>query len=525
MSGAGSPSKFVQTLLLSGGQKLGIFSRPTVEKLKHFEQRTKLRQLCAVATGARPADKIVLEYAELLINDALDVIDFVYEKRTLIPTIDAPKEIKYDIIRRIVKAAVRLSLYREVDEICDRQREELGIADWARLKALAYYAYDPEKAIWHYECARSESKYIEEEDITRLAQLYLETNQFEKAIRTSARIADNDKKGEYCFFLQNADRQMCSAPAQRFIEYFRSHRMDAVLLSEKAQPIAMGDRRRARETAEGPLVSVIVPVFNARETLETAVGSLRSQTYENLEILIFDDMSTDGSLAYLTEIAKSDPRISVFTNPHNVGPYVSKNIGMRIARGDYITFADGDDFNHPQRIAIHLQHMNEKPDKIVSFSKWVRMTDDGEILIQRWGPALYSHRNNSSLFLKKSALDEIGYFDCARADADFELNKRIDFLYGRSKTIQIPLVLSIAGVKSNSLTMGTELGLNAERFSQPRLDYKKSILRRYLERGIVDVGIQFPDTTDFCEKPKEMRVDRANLEVVISSHRARFRDR
>lgn len=94
---------------------------------------------------------------------------------------------------------------------------------------------------------------------------------------------------------------------------------------------------------ERPLVSVIIPVFNAEKYIKRALSSLVSQTYENIEIICVNDGSTDHSANILERMAESDNRVKVITQV-NSGPAKARNTGLDIARGKYISFVDSDDF-------------------------------------------------------------------------------------------------------------------------------------------------------------------------------------
>lgn len=97
---------------------------------------------------------------------------------------------------------------------------------------------------------------------------------------------------------------------------------------------------------EQDLISVIVPVFNIKEYLERCVDSILAQTWENLEILLVDDGSTDGTELLVDELAGKDERIRVF-HERNGGSSVARNWGIREARGKYLGFVDSDDFIEP----------------------------------------------------------------------------------------------------------------------------------------------------------------------------------
>lgn len=97
-----------------------------------------------------------------------------------------------------------------------------------------------------------------------------------------------------------------------------------------------------------PLLSVIIPVYNAEKFLEESVNSVRSQTLKDLEILLVNDCSTDHSGDVARQLAKEDSRIKVFDMPENRGPGIARNVALDYADGDYCTFMDSDDLLHPE---------------------------------------------------------------------------------------------------------------------------------------------------------------------------------
>lgn len=92
-----------------------------------------------------------------------------------------------------------------------------------------------------------------------------------------------------------------------------------------------------------PLISVIVPVFNMEQYLKQCLDSVTMQTFENIEIICIDDGSTDNSPAILAEYAARDSRIIIHTQP-NAGLSAARNAGLRMARGEWITGLDSDDW-------------------------------------------------------------------------------------------------------------------------------------------------------------------------------------
>ena len=95
------------------------------------------------------------------------------------------------------------------------------------------------------------------------------------------------------------------------------------------------------------MISVIIPVFNTREYLDKCIASVVNQSYRDLEILLIDDCSTDGSSELLERWAEKDSRIFVIHKEQNTGVSDSRNIGLITAQGDYIAFVDSDDWLDP----------------------------------------------------------------------------------------------------------------------------------------------------------------------------------
>jgi len=90
-------------------------------------------------------------------------------------------------------------------------------------------------------------------------------------------------------------------------------------------------------------ISVIVPVFNNKKYIEHCVYSIINQSLSNIEIILVNDGSTDGSYELLERLSQSDERIKVI-HKSNGGPGSARNIGIENARGEYVSFIDSDDW-------------------------------------------------------------------------------------------------------------------------------------------------------------------------------------
>lgn len=104
---------------------------------------------------------------------------------------------------------------------------------------------------------------------------------------------------------------------------------------------------------ENILVSLIVPIYNAGKYLEENLLSICKQTYKNLEIILIDDGSTDGSNHIIDAFAQKDARIKII-HQHNSGVSTARNTGINAATGDYICFSDADDLLMPDYVSYLL---------------------------------------------------------------------------------------------------------------------------------------------------------------------------
>jgi glycosyltransferase involved in cell wall biosynthesis len=106
------------------------------------------------------------------------------------------------------------------------------------------------------------------------------------------------------------------------------------------------------------LVSCIVPVFNGERYLREALNSILAQTYRVVEIIVADDGSTDGTAAL---VASYGGQVHYVRQP-NAGPAAARNLGLRMARGQFVAFLDQDDLWHPEKLARQLARFQARPE-------------------------------------------------------------------------------------------------------------------------------------------------------------------
>ncbi|HUU49642.1 MAG TPA: glycosyltransferase [Nitrospinota bacterium] len=120
-----------------------------------------------------------------------------------------------------------------------------------------------------------------------------------------------------------------------------------------------------------PLVSIIMPTYNRRELLSEAIGSVLNQTYENFQLVIVDDGSTDGTKDMIKEYR--DPRIK-YIFQKNRGVSGARNRGVFESSGEYVSFLDSDDLWKRDKLKIQTDLMNNKNDIFISYTDeiWMR---------------------------------------------------------------------------------------------------------------------------------------------------------
>ena len=116
------------------------------------------------------------------------------------------------------------------------------------------------------------------------------------------------------------------------------------------------------------LISVIVPVYNIEEYLPRCVKSIVNQSYKNLEILLVDDGSTDGTGALCDSLAETDSRIRVF-HKKNGGSSSARNLGIKEARGEFLAFVDSDDYIEPEMYERLMQGIKDSSASIAQIGR------------------------------------------------------------------------------------------------------------------------------------------------------------
>ena len=209
-----------------------------------------------------------------------------------------------------------------------------------------------------------------------------------------------------------------------------------------------------------PKVSIIVPVFNAEKVISTSINSLLNQSWKNIEIIAVDDASTDNSYTELKRLFGGIERVRVIKNNKNKGAYATRNLGMSLANGDFLTVMDADDWAHPQKIEKQVIPLLFNRSLKGTVSHWVRCTENLKFSRLRAGNS-WVHRNVSSLLVRKHVFAALGGWDEVKVNADTEFYERCLAKFGQAaiKEVMPDVPLSFGRTHASSLTQNAETHL------------------------------------------------------------------
>lgn len=233
----------------------------------------------------------------------------------------------------------------------------------------------------------------------------------------------------------------------------------------------------AATIAKAPLVSVVMTCHDTERHVDAAVDSILAQSWERLELIVVDDASTDGSLGRLRALAALDERVRIISLPSNIGTYRAKNIGLRSARGDVLTFMDSDDTSHPERIEQQLEPLRRRGITATTCN-YFRHTSAGDLVLNR---GLRERRALISLMVKRQVIDDIGWFDSVRTSADDEYFERIRLTYGRDAVAHVNKALYMALVRENSLSTTPDTGVRLDASANEGLAPLSDVRQAYVE--------------------------------------------
>ncbi len=226
------------------------------------------------------------------------------------------------------------------------------------------------------------------------------------------------------------------------------------------------------------LVSIIMPSYNTEGFIKETIESVLKQTYENWELIIVDDCSTDNTDQVVEPFLK-DKRIRYIKNAVNSGAAVSRNLAFKKAKGKWIAFLDSDDLWYPQKLEKQIAFMQETGYKFT-------YTDYDMILNGVWSPYIYYGPS----YINKSRMKNYCYFSTITVMYDREyvgliqianVKKNNDYamwlkIIEKTPCYRLPECLSTYVKHENSISSGSKLKLIKHHYILWRVAENKSVL-------------------------------------------------
>ena len=290
--------------------------------------------------------------------------------------------------------------------------------------------------------------------------------------------------------------------------------------------------------SKNPLVSIIIPAFNAANTITDTLTSALKQTYNNIEIIIVDDNSTDATAKIVGAISAKFKNVTYHRNAINKGPAASRNTGILLSSGEYVALLDADDMWFPEKIEKQIDYFLSHPDVSLVFCKSKILRYDGRLdyLNMTFPHDFFSNPKNVyerlllgnfintlSVMVKRDVLKEAGYFDeTLFLTEDHDLWLRIlekDFKFG--------FINEFLGIYRDN-PIGTSK--NTAKFEKAKLDFlnkhvdnnlklDNSFIKRCYSCAYLDIGLGYYKENDMKSARsfliRSMNYDRTNLKAYL----------
>ena len=269
-------------------------------------------------------------------------------------------------------------------------------------------------------------------NIRYLAKVLIKSRLHEKqGTRTCAAYLEESNALWIGFFKKLTQEEILAFNDSLFSFYFEMARQMRLSAYAKASAFAM-ELARIEYGTHAPKVSVIMPCFNTAQFLIQAIDSILTQTYPDLELIVINDASSDGSRKILESFQEKNFRIRVFTNEQNKGISESMNVGLQQARGEYVARMDSDDIALPEKIAKQVQFLDTHADFGICSVNLLGIDKEGAAVPGTFYPPtdvpinwLFLWKNpipNAPTMYRKSILEGIAF------DKKFSVSEDYDFL-------------------------------------------------------------------------------------------------
>lgn len=264
---------------------------------------------------------------------------------------------------------------------------------------------------------------------------------------------------------------------------------------------------------QSPLVSIIMPAFNAEKYLKESVDSILNQTYKNWELLIINDGSSDNTEKLISEYVAQDSRIFGLENEGNKGLVFTRNKGLQAAKGKYVANLDSDDIAYPNRLNLQINYLEENPNVVLLGSSCELIDEKGNHLgfekreigqNQIKSVLVFSNYFiNSTVVIRREKLENLSYADN----------------YAPAEDYQLVTQLKDSGELVNLEEVLVKYRLHGNNISTINKKEQDDAIRRIHKNLILELGVQFnePELRLHSQLVVEKgRVKEAELEAIES---------
>ena len=202
-----------------------------------------------------------------------------------------------------------------------------------------------------------------------------------------------------------------------------------------------------------PLISILIPTYNNAKYIKQAIESVYAQNYDNMEIIVVDDGSTDNT----KEIVEQYKDIKYFYTEHKGIPFV-RNLALEKSKGEYIAFLDSDDYWLSEKLNIQIQYFKEHPDCEIVFTKYKNFFEEEKIKIDKRAIRekeleAVEYKILPTALIKKTLFEKYGVFD-----ENFQTGEDTELIYrmgkrGVSFDCCIDKVLYMRRLHGNNITL------------------------------------------------------------------------
>lgn len=256
-------------------------------------------------------------------------------------------------------------------------------------------------------------------------------------------------------------------------------------------------------TAHGPKVSILIPVYNTEAYISESINSVLNQSYQDLELVIVDDCSTDDTYTICQQFAKMDQRIKLYRNEHNLGMMANWIHGIGFCKGLYWGKLDADDIWHPEILASNVKILDSDQQVGLVATNYICIDENGKTVpgsqysfpdfarnravsfvpfVKEGIDKIFSHgiAQQGIGLLRRSIFDELGTFTLLPA-GDTEMWFRIAGhyqVYCHNETMHFHRIWQDSFTK-------TEV-LKENKFAQNLYDARMAIINYYSSANLID---------------------------------------